>query len=136
MTSAQDLQRELFKHNAEFAAFRDRHRPILDAVAAALGSVESVSRVAADVASHAFAPSQTIFAAALFLVNAARDVSSVYDSIVDLFVQLKEFTECLDVCVKHPMSRALREKLVNVLAALFEVLVFARREVRRGRLKA
>lgn len=48
----------------------------------------------------------------------------------------QDFTARLDVYVKHQMSTALRDKLISILASLFEVLVLATKEARRGRFKA
>lgn len=136
MASVDDLQRQLNLYNSGFSAFRAKRKAIFVAASAALRPVELVGEIAAGAASHAFAPSQTIYAAALFLINAGHNVSATYDSIVELFDQLSDFTERLDVYVRCPLSAPLRQKVVSILVALFEVIVLATKEIRRGRLRA
>lgn len=48
----------------------------------------------------------------------------------------QDFTSRLDVYLNHELSPALRDKLVTILATLFEVLVIATKVARHGRLKA
>ncbi|PFH62147.1 hypothetical protein XA68_14816 [Ophiocordyceps unilateralis] len=136
MASVDDLQRQLNIHNDGFAAFRAKRQAVFGAVASALRPVELVGDIAAGAASHAFAPSQTIYAAVLFLISAGHNVSATYDSIVELFEQLSDFTSRLDVYVRYPLSSSLRNKVVSILVALFDVIVLATKEIRRGRVRA
>lgn len=48
----------------------------------------------------------------------------------------QDFTSRLDVYVRHRISAALRAQVVAILALLFEALVLATKEIRRGRLRA
>lgn len=89
MKSVDDLKQELARQNDGFAAFRAKRQNIFDAVGAALKPIELVGDIVSGAASDAFAPAQNIYAAVLFLVNAAHNVTSAYDSIVELFGQLK-----------------------------------------------
>jgi hypothetical protein len=102
----------------------------------ALVPLETVGESLAGAASEVFAPSQNIFAAVMYLVNAARDVSSCYDTILELFEKLKDFTSRLKFYVSQRLSQELRDKIVKILVTLFEVLVLATAEIRQGRAKA
>ncbi|KAL6887476.1 hypothetical protein HDV57DRAFT_488891 [Trichoderma longibrachiatum] len=134
--SIPDLMLQLTVQNDQFSHFREKRKYIFDAVAVTLRPVELIGDIVAEGASEAFPPAQGIFAAVMYLINAAHDVSSMYDSILELFDQLKDFISRLDVYLNHTLSPALREKLVTILATLFEVLVIATKVARSGRLKA
>ncbi|KAM0466778.1 hypothetical protein ACHAPV_000287 [Trichoderma viride] len=136
MKSVSDLTLQLTIQNDQFSHFREKRQKIFDAVGAALRPVELIGDIVAEGASEVFPPTQGIFAAVMYLVNAAHDVSAMYDSILDLFEKLKDFTARLDVYLNHTMSPALYEKLVTILATLFEVLVIATKAAHNGRLKA
>ncbi|PTB65785.1 hypothetical protein BBK36DRAFT_1141724 [Trichoderma citrinoviride] len=134
--SISDLMQQLTAQNDQFSHFREKRKSIFDAVAVTLRPIELIGDIVAEGVSEAFAPAQSIFAAVMYLINAAHDVSSMYDSVLELFDQLKDFTSRLDVYLNHKLSPALREKLVTILATLFEVLVVATKVARSGRLKA
>lgn len=51
-------------------------------------------------------------------------------------VRPKDFTIRLEFYIKEEMSPQLRERVVKILAALFETLIIATEEVNRGRVKA
>ncbi|KAH6609115.1 hypothetical protein Trco_002461 [Trichoderma cornu-damae] len=136
MKTISDLTLQLAAQNDQFSHFRARRQSIFDAIAAALRPIELMGAIVAEGASEAFPPAQGIFSAVAYLINAAHDVSSMYDSILELFDQLKDFTSRLDVYLNHALSPALRNKLVTILATLFEVLVIATKAARHGRLKA
>ncbi|KAH8121765.1 hypothetical protein LI328DRAFT_171370 [Trichoderma asperelloides] len=136
MKSVSDLKLQLTIQNDQFNYFREKRQKIFDAVGAALRPIELIGDIVAEGASEVFPPAQGIFAAVMYLINAAHDVSAMYDSILELFEQLKDFTSRLDVYLNHTLSPALREKLVNILATLFEVLVVATKAAHHGRLKA
>ncbi|KJZ73399.1 hypothetical protein HIM_07193 [Hirsutella minnesotensis 3608] len=136
MKTIDDLREQLSLQNDGFSAFRAKRQAVFDVVSAALRPVQLVGDIAAGAASSAFPPSQSIYAATLFLVKAAQNVSSTYDSIIDLFDQLQDFTSRLDVYVKYPISASLRGKLIEILTALFETLVLTTKEIRRGRFRA
>ena len=75
--------------NGRFSKFRDRRHGLVSAISAALRPIELVGELVSGVAQETFQPSQNIYCAVMYLVNAAHDVSSTYDAIVELFDQLK-----------------------------------------------
>ncbi|KAM5341827.1 hypothetical protein ACJ41O_014858 [Fusarium nematophilum] len=136
LRSVQDLMDQIDRQNDQFEAFRGRRQTVFSAMAAALAPVEVIGGIVAGAAQEMFSPAEGIYGAVAYLINAARDVSQAYDSIVELFEHLKDFTSRLDVYIKYRMSEALRNKLVTILATVFEVFILATKEVRRGRFKA
>ncbi|RCI11035.1 hypothetical protein L249_5184 [Ophiocordyceps polyrhachis-furcata BCC 54312] len=136
MNSVDDLKRELNLQNDGFLAFRAKRQAIFSAVSVALRPVELVGDIVAGAASQAFAPSQTIYSASLYLINAGHNVSSTYDSIIELFQQLSDFTSRLEVYLRFALSPSLRAKVVSILVALFDVIVLTTKEIRRGRFRA
>ena len=89
LRSVDQLKQELARQNNDFDVFRAKRQKIFDAVGAALKPVELIGEIASSAASEVFAPAQHIYTAVLFLVNAAKNVSAAYDTITELFEQLK-----------------------------------------------
>ncbi|KAH7349632.1 NACHT and TPR domain-containing protein [Plectosphaerella cucumerina] len=136
MKSVEDMLAVINRQNNDFDNFRSRRQKLFHAMSVALVPLETVGESLAGAASEVFAPSQNIFAAVMYLVNAARDVSSCYDTILELFERLKDFTSRLNFYVSQRLSQELRDKIVKILVTLFEVLVLATAEIRQGRAKA
>ncbi|CRK47386.1 hypothetical protein BN1723_007525 [Verticillium longisporum] len=136
MTSVEDMLAVIARQNKQFESFRAKRQRIFSALSAALMPIEVVGESLAGAASEVFAPSQNIFAAVMYLVNAAKDVSACYDSIIELFEKMQDFTSRLRFYVSQHLSPELRDKLVTILVTVFEIFVLATAEVRRGRLKA
>ncbi|CAF3523322.1 unnamed protein product [Fusarium graminearum] len=134
--NVKDLVSQVEKQNGQFAQFREKRQSVFSALAACLDPVEQIGQIVSGAAQDTFAPAEGIFGAVAYLIGAARDVSSAYDTIVELFELLKDFTSRLDVYVQYRMGSALRNKVVTILAQLFEVFVLAAKEIRRGRFKA
>ncbi len=89
LCSIDELKRQLDAHNDGFSAFRKKRESLFGTLSAMLKPVEMVGEIVSGAASDAFPAASSIFSAVMFLVNAADDVSSKYDSIVELFEQLK-----------------------------------------------
>jgi hypothetical protein len=89
MRSVADLAQQLDQQNERFSEYRAKRHSIFSAVSTALKPVELVGDIVAGGAAEVFPPTQHIFSSVMYLISAAHDVSSVYDSIVALFEQLK-----------------------------------------------
>lgn len=87
--SIKELINQIETQNEKFSSFRKKRQSLFSALAATLGPVEVVGEIVAGGASDMFAPAEGIFGAVVYLINAARDVSAAYDSILELFDQLK-----------------------------------------------
>lgn len=134
--SIDELKQRIDASNNNFSNFRAKRAGLFGSLSAMLKPVELVGEIATGATAEIFPATQSIFSAVMFLVNAANNVSSTYDSIQELFDQLRDFTSRLNVYLQHNMSPALREKVVEIFSALFEVLVIATKQVRRGRVKS
>lgn len=131
-----ELMKQIELQNAQFSQFRAKRHAIFGALANALKPVEVIGEIVAGAAEEGFPPAQNVFAAVMYLINAAKDTSAMYDGIIELFEQLQDFTSRLNIYVQHKLSPAMKEKLTEIMATLFQVLVISTQEVRRGRFKA
>ena len=89
MNSVEDLKMQLNVNNDRFSSFRSKRASLFSALSAMLKPVEIVGEVVSGAAGEVFPATQSIFSAVMFLINAANNVSTTYDSILDLFNQLK-----------------------------------------------
>lgn len=89
MRNLNDLKKQIDRQNEGFTAFRAKREGLFSALSAMLAPIETVGEIVVGPASEVFPPSQNIFSAVMYLINAANDVSDAYDTILELFVQLK-----------------------------------------------
>ena len=89
MKTVDDLMNQINTHNEQFDHFRAKRHNVFKAMGIALKPVELIGEMASGPAAEAFPPTQNIFAAVLYLVGAAHNVSSMYDTIEELFDQIK-----------------------------------------------
>lgn len=89
ITSANALLRLIRDQNEQFSNFRNRERRLLDVVSSLLKPIEVIGGAVAGATEEVFPPTQGIFAAVMYLVGAANDVSDMYDAIIDLFTRLQ-----------------------------------------------
>jgi hypothetical protein len=89
ISSVKGLLGQIDKQNEQFNKFREKRQSIFSALAACLTPVEVIGEIVSGAAADSFAPAEGIFGAVAYLINAARDVSSAYDTIVELFELLK-----------------------------------------------
>ncbi|KAK6708496.1 hypothetical protein SNK04_009461 [Fusarium graminearum] len=87
--NVKDLVSQVEKQNGQFAQFREKRQSVFSALAACLDPVEQIGQIVSGAAQDTFAPAEGIFGAVAYLIGAARDVSSAYDTIVELFELLK-----------------------------------------------
>ena len=65
--------------------------------------------------------------------QAAGEVSSDYDALIDLFECLGNFLKRLDVYTNIPPSQIMTEIIVKIMVELLSVLVLAKKQIKRGR---
>ncbi|KAL0940112.1 nacht and tpr domain protein [Colletotrichum truncatum] len=136
MRTTEDLLNVINRQNEQFTSFREKRQTLFQCLSAACKPLEVVGEALAGASEEIFPPGQTIFAAVMYLVNAAKDVSACYDSIIDLFDQMQDFTIRLKFYVSQRMSNELHEKVVKILVTIFEIFIIAAHEVKSGRLKS
>jgi len=66
--------------------------------------------------------------------QAASDVSSSYDTLLDLFECLGGFLKRLDIYVNIPPTPIMTDIIVKILVELLSVLALATKQIRQGRL--
>ncbi|KAF8466108.1 hypothetical protein DFH94DRAFT_686226 [Russula ochroleuca] len=81
----------------------------------------------------AFPPANAIFAGIAILLAAVRDISSSYDTLVDLFASFENFLSRLNIYTGIPSTPALKNVLVKILVELLSTLALATKQVKQGR---
>lgn len=133
--SVDDLETQITKEHDAFSTFRAKKEGFFGALKACLTPLEAIGVITSNAATDVFPPGQSVFAAVMYLVNAARDVSACYDAIIELFEQLQYFTKRLGFYTKSNLSAELQEHIVTILVTLFEVFVIAANEIKKGRVR-
>ncbi|KAJ5360198.1 Tetratricopeptide-like helical [Penicillium concentricum] len=134
VTTVNDLLEVIDEENKQFNAFRDRGHRLRDVLKHAMAPIELVGTVVAGGVSAAYPPSTYVFGAVTLLLEAAKGVSDKYDAIIETMSTLKDLTIRLKVYSGQTISENLSNKLTEILTSLLEVLAFARKEVKHGRM--
>lgn len=89
LQTVEDLTNEIDERNKSFSEFRNKRAFLFDVLNGALMPVQLFGAVAAGDATIVFAPSSLVFASVTYLMDAAKGVSTSYDSIQELMESLK-----------------------------------------------
>ncbi|PGG99276.1 hypothetical protein AJ79_08582 [Helicocarpus griseus UAMH5409] len=89
ITSVEDLLNELDKENRKFNDFREKLRPVFNALESAMKPVERVGPLVSAASSMAFPPSSLVFASISHLINSAKGVFSHNSAILELMGELE-----------------------------------------------
>ncbi|EMD33432.1 hypothetical protein CERSUDRAFT_126169 [Gelatoporia subvermispora B] len=136
--SVKDIMDIFEEHTRAFAEFRKGGaktqllralKPIATAVLA-LQPSETLGEGIAVV----FQPAKAIVGAVVVLLKATKDVSSSYDSLVDLLNCISKFLDRLSIYAGKSLTMSMKEILVKTLANVVSILALATREVNQGRL--
>ncbi|KAJ5512736.1 Tetratricopeptide-like helical [Penicillium fimorum] len=133
VTTVNDLLEVIDDENKQFNAFRDRGHRLRDVVKHAMAPIELVGTVVGSV-SAVYPPSNYLFGAVQLLLGSAKGISDKYDAIIETMSTLKDLTIRLKVYSAQTISENLNNKLTEILISLLEVLAFARKEVKDGRM--
>ena len=133
LVSIADLERHIDQKKGDMTEFRAKRSMLFKVLRNALIPVELLANLGAGDASAAFPPSSLVFGAVTYLIAAAKDVSTNYDSIRDLMVTLQEFTTRLKIYNREKISEELQLKIAEVLTNLLEVFALARKAIKSGR---
>ena len=66
--------------------------------------------------------------------QAVKDVSKSYDALLDLFESIENFLSRLDIYTKIPLTTAMKDVIVKILAEVLSTLALATKQVKQGRL--
>ena len=133
LRTVSDLERKLQDQSESMDQFRAKRAKLFKVMRNAMLPVELIGQLAGGDVSVAFPPSSFVFGAVSYLITAAKNVSSAYDTIEDLMGLLADFTVRLQIYDRQNLSPQLRMKLAEVLATLLEIFALARRLIKRGR---
>jgi hypothetical protein len=89
MRTVEDLVSVIIRENDSFSKFRSKRETLCNAILMAMKPIEIFGEAIAGAASELFAPSQNIFSAVMYLIQAAHGVSECYDAITELLGLLK-----------------------------------------------
>ncbi|KAF3481931.1 NACHT and TPR domain-containing protein [Arthroderma uncinatum] len=133
ITSTDALLDKIEKENGKFDDFRATRNGLFNALECALKPIELVGHLASGAASIAFPPSSLVFGSVLYLINAAKGVSSSYNAIQDLMESLENFTVRLRIYNREHISNELSKHLSDILVVLIEVFALSRKAIKGGR---
>ncbi|RAK73164.1 uncharacterized protein BO72DRAFT_387685, partial [Aspergillus fijiensis CBS 313.89] len=136
--SADDLLLLLDARNTDFLSFREKRSVLFHNLSTLCQPIESLTNVISTGTSVVFPPSAACFAALTLLIDAARGVSSLYDSIIGLIETLRSgkqvFLARLKIYAVSQATPELRSTLVTILVILLEVFGRSAKIIRGGTL--
>ncbi|KAH9063571.1 hypothetical protein EDB87DRAFT_1820685, partial [Lactarius vividus] len=119
-----------------FKDYRDGDRTLINWLKPVVQVVHGFSGVLGEAISLVpFPPASAVFVGVDVLLTAASNVSSSYDSLVDLFECLANFLKRLQIYTSIPFTPLMTDIIVKILAELLSVLALATKQVQQGRLK-
>jgi hypothetical protein len=116
--SAEDLVDRLEAGDAAFRGWRNRHGPLFGLLRGLVHPVARLLKIAITPVStmDMGAPCSAVLGALLYLVKACEGVSDAYDWVEQVFRELQEFAERLDVYAAAQLDDTLRRKIVAILS--------------------
>ncbi|KAK3311713.1 uncharacterized protein B0T15DRAFT_83503 [Chaetomium strumarium] len=122
--------------NKDFVGFRAKHTRLRDVLGRVTGFITIVAKVAANaLQSGPLAPLSVVLGAISFLVKSAEGVSTVYDSVEDLFEKIFAFTSRLELYLVGKIQAKLQGLVVGTLVCILRITARAEKLVRDGRWK-
>lgn len=132
----EDLFSQLEAEKEHFADFRKKKRSLFHAVQAIVAPFEVLGNLVATIIAPAFPPAPSVMGAILLLIQAARGVSVAFDSIMDLFDEIGDFTKRLDIYKKVVLSVGMKEIIVRVMTIIMNVCAVSQNLIRQGFIKS
>ncbi|KAI9792037.1 MAG: hypothetical protein M1835_008091 [Candelina submexicana] len=127
LRTTEDLLAQIEEREQRFENFRNKKAKLWLVLRRTMDQVVTLGGVAQGaLQASPFAPASAGPGAVLFLVGAAKGVSSAYDCITDLLSRLEDFTGRLQEYTKGTIDSKLRRKVTAILTTLLEI--FARSE--------
>ncbi|KAA1475015.1 hypothetical protein DENSPDRAFT_932059, partial [Dentipellis sp. KUC8613] len=133
--TADQLLEAINDKQMKFKNYRSRGGKIRMVLKPVLAVIGLIVDAASEGVANAFPLGAAVFTAVRYLLGAARNVSSRYDSIIDLFSRLQN---CLDRCriyLEGVISADLKKRLVEILACILSSLGLVTKYIQKGRLK-
>jgi hypothetical protein len=134
--TSEDLDDYLNKTERSFKLFREKRAKLSRRLKACMNPFLALSSmVSAAVSASPFALASAVLGAVCFILKAAEDVSEIYDWVERLFDKLGDFTVRLDHYVQQGLPQSLRNKIIDILGCLLEILACTEIAIRDGRWK-
>lgn len=132
-----DIKKEVDKKQLKFETYRKKNGNVYKALSKAIRPIVTISSIAQTSVQNAPAggAASVILGATAYLVGAVEGVSHVYDQIEELFEQLGSFTVRFQRYMSVELGHDLRQKVVEVLGCVLEVIACAEKAVKDGRFK-
>ena len=112
---------------------RTAKRAVMDTVKRTFGPIDLIGRMTVDTFGSCYPGVAYAFGAVSFLIQAARGVSALYDSIEEFFDLLKPFMDRLAVYAQRALSSELEDLITDVLIAVIRTNGIATSVISRNR---
>ncbi|KAI9696731.1 MAG: hypothetical protein M1836_005093 [Candelina mexicana] len=136
LRTTEDLLAQIEEREQRFENFRNKKAKLWLVLRRTMDQVVTLGGVAQGaLQASPFAPASAGLGAVLFLVGAAKGVSSAYDCITDLLSKLEDFTDRLQEYTKGTIDSKLRRKVTAILTTLLEIFARSEKLIDRKRWK-
>ncbi|TFY54295.1 hypothetical protein EVG20_g9764 [Dentipellis fragilis] len=132
ITSAEQLLEIIQDEQKKFKKYRKRGEKIYGALKPVLEIVGSFADAAGEAVGTVLRPGKVIFAAVKLLLDAAKNVSTRYNLVIDIFGQMKGFLERCRIYLDGNISSNLQHKLVEIFSHLLSVIGVVTKDMKRG----
>ena len=85
---------------------------------------------------YVLSPISSVYQRDIQVPQAVKNVSASYDALIDLFASFENFLGRLSIYIGVPLTPALTNILVKIIAELLSTLALATKQVKQGRLSA
>lgn len=128
----------LLRDKAEkFEEYRDGNHKLIDWITPVIhvfaGFLEEATSIGSTRSTQS--PEKIIFAGVDVLLTAAIDISSSYDTLVDLFECVGIFVRRLSIYTDIPLTNGMMDILVRIMVEVLSVLALATKQIKQGRFK-
>ncbi|KAI9715560.1 MAG: hypothetical protein M1812_005864 [Candelaria pacifica] len=136
LTTTDDLLKQIEERQQNFENFRKKKERLWRVLRRTMDQVVTLSGIAKNaLQATPFAPASAGLGAVVFLVGAAKNVSSAYDCIIDLLSKLVDFTDRVQEYTKGRIDPKLRKKVTAFLSTLLEIFARSEELIKRDRWK-
>ncbi|KAN0113580.1 hypothetical protein V8E52_007506 [Russula decolorans] len=132
--SPEDILRLLEEREKAFKDYREGNRRLINCLNPAVKVLHAFSGILGEAASLIpFPPASALFVGIDTLLGAAREVSSSYDALSDLFEHLGSFVKRLDIYTKIDLTPIMTDIIVKIMLELLSVLALATKQITQKR---
>jgi hypothetical protein len=136
ITTLDELRKTLLSHEGGFESFRAEHKGVADKLTVYFSPLVPLLDLAGKaIGATPYAPVAVAFGAVAHLFKASTTVSKSYDSVEELFEEIKNITTRLQSYEGDATEESLRARVTTILAYILEIVGKAEKLVKRGRFK-